>query len=769
MRERWLKIREWVQNREWYEIGVLFIIMALLFVAPFMKAWYSFKKAERLETSEQGSYKINVGELSEEEPIVKISFENIPDNQFIPFAKGKMVRINLVDMSLTAFEDGETKARYPVIAKGEKNSIWETPGGLFEIDTKEEEYYSEKIGAWLPYSLHLFGNYFIHGTPHDKNGRPLSTSFKNGAIRLRTEDAEKLFDWIDFDTKISIYSDSTLKPSVISNNSIYIAPDGSARPNVSADAYIVADIETGEIILQKNIDTQFPIASITKLMTAITTVETQNQFDFATVSKQAANTYGRSTFKPGEEIQIAGLLFPLLLPSSNVAAEILAEHSGRQTFLERMNEKANLLNMDNTFFKDPSGLSPQNVSSARDIFSLVQYITKERPFVWDITRRKSYSAQGHTWQNVDKLVKDKNRIGSKLGFTDEALQTYAGVWSLPLSELSNREIAIVILHSNDRFTDTENILAYLKKRVVYSRTGNFKISTEDPKDEITMRFVGDIMLDRGVKFSVNKNLGGDFDRLFELLGDSYKNVDILFGNLEGPLSDKGVDKRNLYSFRMEPKTLESLKKAGFDIFSFANNHVGDWGKEAFDDTRWRLDVANIAYTGAGDTYTQAKEPEILEVKGMRIGFLGFSDVGPNWLKATQDQSGILLAQDENFEKIITDAVGKVDFLVVSFHWGNEYSPETEAQIAQAHKSIDLGAKLVVGHHPHVAQSVESYKGGLIAYSLGNFIFDQSFSKETMEGLTLEVIVDPENKFIKKYNTYTTTQNKFFQPEAPIQK
>jgi D-alanyl-D-alanine carboxypeptidase len=766
MKEKWNSILAWIRAREWYEVGILLFIMAILFATPFIRSWYIFHHIG-VEISENGSYKINVGALPQDEPVVKISFENIPESSFVPIKEGKMVRINLASMQLTRYENGSPVGIYPIIAKGKKGSIWETPGGLFEVDTKEEDYYSEKVGAWLPYSLHLFGNYFIHGTPHDKNGRSLPLSFQNGAIRLSTENAEELFNWVDFDTKISIFSDSTLKPEAISTDSVYIAPDGTARPNVSADAYIVSDIDTGEIILQKYIDAPYPIASVTKLMTAVTSVENENQFASATVSKEAAQTYGHSVFKPGEDVGIGTLLYPLLLPSSNVAAEILAEFYGRDAFLQKMNEKAQGLQMENTSFSDPSGLSPKNVSSARDLLALVRYITKEKPYLWDITKRTSYSAEGHTWTNVDKLVKDPERVGSKLGFTDEALQTYAGVWNLPLGELSNRHIGIVVLHSKDRFTDTENILRYLKKRVVYTRSGNFKVSVEDPKNEITMRFVGDIMLDRGVKFSVNKNFDGDFNHLFDLLGESYKDADIFFANLEGPVSDTGQDKHNLYSFRMDPRVLSVLKDAGLDMVSFANNHIGDWGKAAFDDTRARLDGAGIGYIGAAGNYADAVQPKIIEVKGVKIGFLGFTDVGPNSFAATDTESGVLLASDPHLDDIIKNAAEKVDFLVASFHWGIEYQKQTPEQIALAHRVIDDGAKLVVGHHPHVPQDVETYKGGLIVYSLGNFIFDQSFSKETMSGLTLEVTVDPETKFIKRYNTYTTTQNSLFQPEAPV--
>jgi poly-gamma-glutamate capsule biosynthesis protein CapA/YwtB (metallophosphatase superfamily) len=274
-------------------------------------------------------------------------------------------------------------------------------------------------------------------------------------------------------------------------------------------------------------------------------------------------------------------------------------------------------------------------------------------------------------------------------------------------------------------------------------------------------------MDRGVKYSVNKNFDGDYSHLFDNT-DLLKQSDIAFGNLEGPVSDKGVDLRNLYSFRMDTGTLDVLKSAGFDILSFANNHVGDWGRAAFDDTMVRLENAGIRFTGAGTHKSAAEQPEIFEIKGMKIGFLGFSDVGPASLEATPESSGILLLADPNLTTIISNAKKQVDALIVSVHWGNEYVEHSARQSEFAHKMVNAGANLVIGHHPHVTQAVETYKGGVIAYSLGNFVFDQAFSKETMQGMLLRVVFDAKDKVIKRYDKFLVKISPQFQPQEPEQ-
>lgn len=279
----------------------------------------------------------------------------------------------------------------------------------------------------------------------------------------------------------------------------------------------------------------------------------------------------------------------------------------------------------------------------------------------------------------------------------------------------------------------------------------------------TLFFVGDMMLTRGVKNSVDKNFGGDYNKLFENL-TKLKEADILFGNLEGAVSDIGNNVGSKYSFRMDPGVLPVLKDAGFDIVSFANNHVGDWNIKAFGDTLKRLEENNILKTGGGKNKNEAENPTIIEKNGIRFGFIGFSDVGPNWIEAKINSPGILLASDPNFNEIIKNAKIKSDVLIVSFHFGEEYKLiHNKRQETLAHSAIDNGADMVIGHHPHVIEDIENYKGKVIVYSLGNFIFDQYFSQDTMRGMLFSATFDGKN--LIKTDKKIITLNKKYQPEG----
>ena len=281
------------------------------------------------------------------------------------------------------------------------------------------------------------------------------------------------------------------------------------------------------------------------------------------------------------------------------------------------------------------------------------------------------------------------------------------------------------------------------------------------KPELTFGFVGDIMLDRDVRTSVNKNFSGDYSRLFsntKFLGQP----DITFANLEGPASDQGNDKHNLYSFRMDPSVIPVIKNAGIDVVSFANNHVLDWGRPAFEDTLKRLNDSGVLACGAGLNRAEASKPAIINQNGYKIGFVCFSDVGPYDFSAGTSTSGILQASDKDFDDIIKNAKSQVDELIVSFHSGIEYQPIHNARQETIFKrAVDDGADLVVGAHPHVAEDIQTYKGVTMMYSLGNFIFDQPFSKETMQGLFVTATL--KDKEFTNITPHTIVLNNHYAP------
>ena len=596
----------------------------------------------------------------------------------------------------------------------------------------------------------------------------LLNSFQVGALSLRSDLGNSKRSDLK---KVNIETISATPASTVG----YFIKDLERNPKLTTGAYLIGDIDTGEIIFDKNTDTAFPVASVSKLMTALVALETLEMNKEIKISGRAVNTYGTSgELYAGEKMKISTMLYPLILESSNDAAEAIAETQGRNEFLKAMNEKAEELGMKNTFYGDPSGLSARNVSTVSDLFKLTRYIHDNENQIFEISKKYKMEAERNVWFNNNKLIHQEDYIGGKSGYTDEARKTGIALWNVPITETpEGRNIAVIVLRSSDRFRDTMALVNYTKQNIFYGdkdRALSFvpieKRLEPAFKNWADLAFVGDIMLDREVKKSVERYFNGDYNALFKNVVDDLTEADIVFGNLVGPISDQGMDSKNLYSFRMDPKALPSLAAAGFDALSVANNHINDWGKPAFDDTLRRLKEANIMPVGGGVDFKETEAPRIIEKNGVQIGFLGFSDVGPELLEASDNRSGILLASNPRFEEIIQNASNLVDVLVVSFNFGVEYEKVTDRQKELAHKAIDAGAKIVAGTRPHVIQDVEEYEDGLILYSLGNFIFDQAFSKETMQGVLAQVRVDKSG--IKKHAEKIIKLNDFFQPQSPVE-
>jgi len=247
-----------------------------------------------------------------------------------------------------------------------------------------------------------------------------------------------------------------------------------------------------------------------------------------------------------------------------------------------------------------------------------------------------------------------------------------------------------------------------------------RAATSTPDGVVTIAAVGDVMLDRDVETLMEGN-GAlyPFERVAGLLGDA----DLTIANLECAFTDRGVASGKLYTFRVAPRYAAGLADAGIDVVSLGNNHTADFGPEGLEDTIAALDAAGIAHAGAGIDEPAARRPALVEAEGLRIAFLSYTDVMENTF-AGSDAAGVALATVDVIDADVRAARAQADVVVVSLHSGVEYTdaPQPEQQ-RLARAAIDAGALLVLGHHPHALQGWEQYGDGLIAYSLGNFVFD----------------------------------------------
>lgn len=736
----------------------------------------------RLALRDGGIYAIGE-EVSEEERTAEESrtayaTRILEDVSFTPPSSGDAVIADLSEMMVRLYRDGAVLEEYPIRSKGKPGSLWETPTGIYAVRTKEENHYSSMGNVWMPWSMQFFGNFFIHGWPAYADGTPVPEGFSGGCIRLSEKDAKRLFDFVTIGVPVHVASGAG--SDVLANGSANV-PFGyepkasfSPPPAVGGISAFAGDVENGFVFFEKQPQETRSIASLTKMMTALISLEAINQFTTVRINKEDVAIEGDAGgLVIGQELEAGDLLWPLLLASSNDAAYALARQYGIPQFVRLMNEKAKSLGLSHTSFTEPSGLDPANKSTVEDLFRFLRHAWNNKRSLIDITRERSHGV----WRNIHPFAAKHTFLGGKTGYIPESKRTIVSMFSVPFGEFENRPVAVVVLGSNNIAGDVERLRLWVKDNFSYvPQTSSIKdkiASYSAPrgggeKKSFSVLLGGDIMLDRGVEQVIMRE-GGDWQFPFSHIAEEVHTADIAFANLEGPLSDKGVESGSIYSFRMDPQSADALYKAGFDMVSLANNHIGDWGREALEDTMRRLRRASIGYTGAAWNEKEIEEPGIIETAGRRVGFLAFSDVGPQWLKAGEALSGVavLPASREDakalVEKTVLHAKEKTDILVVSFHFGEEYEEiARDRQKILAHAAIDAGARVVAGHHPHVVQDIEEYGNGVIAYSLGNLVFDQHFSEETMKGLMLKI--EFEGDKISAVIPIPIKINENFQPE-----
>lgn len=236
--------------------------------------------------------------------------------------------------------------------------------------------------------------------------------------------------------------------------------------------------------------------------------------------------------------------------------------------------------------------------------------------------------------------------------------------------------------------------------------------------------VGDVMLGRYVE-TLMRTRGEAYP--FAELSAWLQAPSYTMANLEGPIDSTHSQTANgAMVFSFLPSVAQVLANHGIDYVSQANNHAYDQGQVGYDDSRQYLTDAGIAYSGNVEVYRT-------RVHSQQLSIITFTDVFNR-------------ADDAAVLDLITTQRSQypADFIIVYPHWGNEY--QTTASTTQqqlAHALIDAGADAIIGHHPHVVQNTEIYQGKFIAYSLGNFIFDQYFSEDTQQGLAVHIVLDSQ--------------------------
>ncbi|MBI5456738.1 L,D-transpeptidase family protein [Candidatus Kaiserbacteria bacterium] len=399
----------------------------------------------------------------------------------LKMAHERLIGADLSAMKLYLFEHGEAVAEYDILSKGKRGSRWETPTGLYKIQSKEDDHFSSIGEVHMPHSMQFFGNFFIHGWPYYPNGTPVSEGYSGGCIRLSNEDATAIFDFAANGTPIFVWNssfDSTQDKSstLTAGGSLDPARDeqvinlsGVPLPKISARAFLIADVHSGQVFAERDTDGPRAIASLSKLLTALVANETiQYDRTLAITAEDRRQTEGTpGSIAANDSFAVGNLLYPLLMESNNSVAYALSRYYGADNFLRWMNDKAQAIGMKNTSLEDPSGISPHNTSTANDLFLLTRYIHDNQSYILNISREKTKeiraeSGRNYTLNNFNVFAGKEGFLGGKTGYTDEARETMVTIFEV-LTHNETATVAIIVLGSEDRKADVERLLSWFKK------------------------------------------------------------------------------------------------------------------------------------------------------------------------------------------------------------------------------------------------------------------------------------------------------------------
>lgn len=372
------------------------------------------------------------------------------------------IEADLTSMALRYFENGVLREQMPIIAKGKKGSWWETPAGLYKVESKKTRHFSSFGQVYTPWNLVFQGNFFIHGWPEFPDGTPVPEGYSGGCVRLSDADAEKIYNLVAAGTPILVHEEPAQPDSFVYEPKI---------PELDTPHYLIADVESSTVLASSELTDKASIASLTKLMTALVAAEYINLDTSVYVNQPTFVQSLVPRLGDRSKVSMYSLLQLLLVESSNEAAEVIAAQVGREQFITYMNEKAKALGLSETTFADPSGLSAENVSSVGDLLGLTRYIYNNRRFIIELTANQNLpsayvSGEFGTLSNFNKVEELQNFIGGKVGETAAAGQTSITLHRLTVKG-TERVLAIILLGSDSRNADVRELLGYAEARFGY--------------------------------------------------------------------------------------------------------------------------------------------------------------------------------------------------------------------------------------------------------------------------------------------------------------
>ncbi len=375
--------------------------------------------------------------------------------------KTDFLKVNLAEMKIALYKEGFLIKEAYILTKGNSDNWGGSAAGLYRILSGNKASFSIGSGVYMPYALHYYGKYYIHGIPYYPGGVKFDSLFSGGCLRLSDKDAEAIYELSDLNMPVLIIDKER-------DNYEHSRKEITEFPELSAKSYLIADLDSGYVFAEKNSLQPLPIASLTKLMTAVVVAENVNLKKSILIKEKMLEAYGSTEgLELGKRFRVVELFYPLLIESSNDVAEALSYFLGREKTIKLMNEKAKFILMKQTEFTDPSGFDPGNVSTARDLFYLARYIFNNRPPILEITKGNKVRSFGDISFDIDKLwnknvfITDPTFVGGKTGFIKESKYTAVFIFRLLDKDGIEHNIAIILLAAQSNKIDTQKAYMWL--------------------------------------------------------------------------------------------------------------------------------------------------------------------------------------------------------------------------------------------------------------------------------------------------------------------
>jgi len=357
----------------------------------------------------------------------------------------KVVYADLNAMEIKLFENGTQMQTYPIQSVGREGTAWQTPLGKFDMSYKNANHFSSIGHVWMPFSMHFFGNYFIHGWPYYTGGMPVAEGYSGGCIRLNTPDAEKIFDFVDKNTQLIV----TISDKQLETQTDFEYHIKNSKPSLESK-FLVADLDTGEVVASKDAKEVIAIDSFAKLMTGLISLETLNQYQETVLNQDI--------------VSIADVLYVLLLGDNNDAGKLLYEHKNKNQYLLDMNTRARSLGMDQTLYKDVNGEDSTTTSSLEDSFKLLHYFKGYKPFMLKVLSLDTYTL------GQDKITREypfQKSQGYVAGFsntskTEMITLVTVDIFSSKTNSSTSKTFAIIVHGSADAGADTKELYEWLR-------------------------------------------------------------------------------------------------------------------------------------------------------------------------------------------------------------------------------------------------------------------------------------------------------------------